>query len=190
MDIIKLLDEGFAWTAKRVEKVRPEQLDAVTPCTGWDLRGLLNHMLGGMEYCAAAVAGDADPSPDPDPLAQTGGIGDEPSAAFETIARRALAVWQTPGVLERTCAMRIGLTPASVVARLTLTDVVVHGWDIARTVGENSDIPDELAEPLLEINRELFHIRKGMRGAAFADEVAIAGGSASDRLVAFLGRTP
>lgn len=189
MDIIELLEVGYSWTAKRVAKVRPGDLTAATPCTRWDLRGLLNHTLGAMEYCAAAAANEADPSSvDAKRWAGTDKIGDDPESAFAALAERALAVWHTPGVLERTCAMPYGPTPASEVVRRSLTDVVVHGWDIARATGENADIPTGLAEPLLEIDRKLVH--PGRRGIAFAAEVPIESDLASDRLVAFLGRVP
>jgi uncharacterized protein (TIGR03086 family) len=189
MDMIKLLDEGFAWTGEQVGKVQPEHLDAATPCTRWDLRALLNHMLGAMEQLAGTAAGDPDPSLlDADELARNDRIGNDPAAAFDAIVRRALAVWHTPGVLERTCTLPFGPRPASVVARISVSDAVVHGWDIARALGENTDIPAELAEPLLEIDRQL--VDDGVRARAFAAEVTITGGTASDRLVAFLGRTP
>lgn len=60
--------------------------------------------------------------------------------------------------------------------------------DISRAIGENAGIPAELAEPLLEIDKEL--VNENLRGRVFAGEVKIAGGTASDRLVAFFGRTP
>lgn len=189
MDIIKLLDEGFAWTGERVAAVRIEQLEAATSCARWDLRALLNHMLGAMDQVAAAANGTGDSSRlDAQTLAETDWIGADPTAAFEAIAARALAVWHTPGVLERTCALPWGPTPAPVVAQLSVMDAVVHGWDISRATGEAVDIPLELAEPLLEISKAI--IQDGLRGTAFAEEVRIVGGSVSDRLVAFLGRTP
>ncbi|MGH3827982.1 MAG: TIGR03086 family metal-binding protein [Pseudonocardiaceae bacterium] len=187
--IIMLLDEGFAWTGERIAAVRIEQLAAATSCARWDLRALLNHTLGTMDQIAAAANGTGDPSRlDAQTLADTDWIGADPTAAFEAIAARALAVWHTPGVLERTCALPWGPTPAPVVAQLSAIDAVVHGWDISRAIGEAVDIPLELAEPLLGISKGFVH--EGLRGTAFAEEVRIVSGSASDRLVAFLGRTP
>jgi len=146
-------------------------------------------MLGSMEQLAGAAAGDPDPSRlDAEALAATDRIGTDPAAAFDAIAQQALAVWHTPGVLERTCAMPMGPRSALVVARISVSDAVVHGWDISRAIGENAGIPAQLAEPLLEIDKEL--VNENLRGRVFAGEVKIAGGTASDRLVAFLGRTP
>ncbi|MGH8931356.1 MAG: TIGR03086 family metal-binding protein [Egibacteraceae bacterium] len=189
MDIIKLLDVGFDWTGRRVAAVRPEHWPLDTPCDEWTVRQLLNHMLGAMDVITSTVAGQAWPEGvNAQTLAETDRIGRDPAAAFAEIAQRALAVWHTPGVLERTCGLRGVPTPAITAAQLSLTDAVVHGWDIAQATGENADIPDELAEPLLDIDRTLIH--EGLRGTVFADEVHIEVGSASDRLVAFLGRTP
>ncbi|MGH3429179.1 MAG: hypothetical protein ACRDQZ_16695 [Mycobacteriales bacterium] len=117
-----------------------------------------------MDTVTSVVAGQAwEQGVDAQTLAETDRVGQNPAAAFEVIATRALAVWHAPGVLQRTCAMPAGPMPAAAVAEFCLTDGVVHGWDVARAIGRNVDI---------------------------AAEMRIEAGSASDRLVAFLGRTP
>jgi uncharacterized protein (TIGR03086 family) len=189
MDIIELLDEGYGWTAERVAAVRPEDLDLATPCTRWDLRRLLNHMLGASGVVTDAALGVVvTPSrADPEALAATDRIGEDPTAAFDAAATTAMTVWHTPGVLERTCSMASGATPALVVANINLLDVVVHGWDIAQATGEAAQIPPRLAEPILGFARQAITEEQRRRG--FAAEMAT-GDTASDRLVAFLGRKP
>ncbi len=189
MDIIKLFEVGFDWTGQRVAAVRSEHGELETPCGEWNVRQLLNHMLGAMDVITITVSGQAWPAGvNAQTLAETDRIGQDPPAAFAEIAQRALALWHTPGVLERTCDLRGVSTPVVIAAQSSLTDMVVHGWDIGQATGEDVDIPDELAEPLLDIGRTL--IREELRGTVFADKVRIEAGSASDRLVAFLGRTP
>jgi uncharacterized protein (TIGR03086 family) len=127
---------------------------------------------------------------DPEALAATDRIGDDPTAAFDaaaTTAMTAMTVWHTPGVLQRTCSMASGATPALVVANINLLDVVVHGWDIAQATGEAAQIPPRLAEAILGFARQAITEEQRRRG--FAAEMAT-GDTASDRLVAFLGRKP
>jgi uncharacterized protein (TIGR03086 family) len=64
----------------------------------------------------------------------------------------------------------------------------VHAWDIARTIGADSTIEDELAEAALALARDWKFERPNV---AFDVEVpAPADATAGDRLVAFLGREP
>ncbi len=56
--------------------VRPDQLGSATPCTEWDTRALINHVVGGNLGFAAMVAGEHGPGPGEDVL------GGEPLAAF------------------------------------------------------------------------------------------------------------
>jgi uncharacterized protein (TIGR03086 family) len=189
MDPIKLLEASFAWAGERVAQVRPDQLDSPTPCAKWDLRGLLNHLIGAMDQLARLAGGDREPGPfSAEALAQVDRIGDDPLAAYQETAERALAVWHTPGVLERMCEMPLGPMPASVAVRISATDAVVHGWDVSRATGERAEIPAELAEPLLEFGKKFVH--EGVRRRVFAEPVPLADGSPSDQLVAFLGRRP
>jgi uncharacterized protein (TIGR03086 family) len=199
MDIIELLDRSYAWTTARVRAVRGHDLDRPTPCSRWDLRHLLNHTLGAQDLVVDAVAGRpvdsgyADPGALGQALAEADRIGTDPVAAYDALVKRAMAVWRTPDILDGTCQMPFGPTPVPVAARIALIDIVVHGWDISRATGEAADIPPELAEPVLAFARDM--VAGPMRGTAFADEVAIDGSTgapvtASDRLVAFLGRKP
>ena len=198
VDIVELLDQGYAWTAGRVWAVRAHDLDRPTPCTRWDLRHLLNHLIGAQQLLTGAVAApppgtspglDADAATVSQTLADADLVGTDPVGAYDAMVERAMAVWRTPDVLSGTCELPFGPAPVQVAARIALLDAVVHGWDVARATGEAADIPDELAEPILAFAPDL--LAGAPRGTAFADEVTTdKPNSASDRLVAFLGRKP
>jgi hypothetical protein len=68
-------------------------------------------------------------------------------------------------------------------------EVAVHGWDISRACGQRQPIPRALATSLLVIAPVL--VPRTGRPPLFAAPVT-AGATAdpSDRLAAFLGRTP
>jgi uncharacterized protein (TIGR03086 family) len=178
--IVDLLEQGFGWTGDRLAQVGPADLDAATPCEGWQLRELLNHMLAALGRLAAAAEGEAPP-PEVDRLGDDCG-----RSAFAEVRERALAVWRTPGVMERTCALPLGQIPGGTAARLNLVEVVVHGWDVSRATGERAAIPDALAEPILEFSRQAV---APARGRAFGPDLST-GETLSDRTVSFLGRRP
>jgi uncharacterized protein (TIGR03086 family) len=79
--------------------------------------------------------------------------------------------------------------PSGLVACTGAVEVAVHGWDVARSCGRARPLPSTLARDLLVAARTL--VAYDDRGRRFGAPVAVpAGASASDRLVAFLGRVP
>jgi uncharacterized protein (TIGR03086 family) len=71
------------------------------------------------------------------------------------------------------------------------SDQFAHGWDLARALGNSTDLAPELAAELLDEAQAV--VTPEMRGedgrSAFGPEqVPPAGASAADRLAAFLGR--
>lgn len=187
MDAITQICEGYEWTAERVAAVHATDLAAPTPCVGWDLRQLLNHLLGALTlHLDAAEGKEADRSgTSPD----ANRIGDDPPAVpFDAVAARAKRTWNEPGVLDRTCVLPMGSVPASAVVMLHVTEVVLHGWDIGQATGECATVPAHLAVAILEFARE-FGV-DAHRGESFADELPPASDAPSDRLLAFFGRTP
>lgn len=153
MDIVKLLHEGYDWTGQHIAGVRPADLDAVTPSAQLSVRNLINYLLGAVELHTAAVLGwnfEELAS-----LEDIDRIGTDPAAAFAAERARAMAAWQAPGALERICVMPFGPMPARMVANLDLLEVVVHGWDIAMAIGQATQIPTSLAEPILGFTDQL-----------------------------------
>ena len=188
-DVIDLLDQGYAWTADRLAHVERDDLDSPTPCEGWQLRHLLNHMLAALDLLAGAAEGEmAEPSRfDAQAQARTDRLGDDcGQAAFATVRQRAMAVWHHPDVMARICELPVGSVPAQVAAHMNLVEVVVHGWDVSQATGEAAAIPPELAEPILTFSRQAVD---PARGRAFGPDLEV-GDTVPDRVVAFLGRKP
>ena len=49
------LERAFADTRAIVENIKADQLSDPTPCQSWDVRGVLNHVIGGSYYFAGCV---------------------------------------------------------------------------------------------------------------------------------------
>ena len=80
--------------------------------------------------------------------------------------------------------------PGSVLGGFTTLDIAVHGWDLAKATGPATPtLDDALAEDVLGFARQT--ITDDTRAPRIGPEIAVgAGASATDRLVAFLGRRP
>src|SRR5262249_29953521 len=187
MDLPALLGETIASTGKVVAGVRPDQLDDPTPCSEWDVRALLNHLIGVAEMFSHVAEGKPIPPPDPN---TDYFVGEEYAAAYDSATARVLAAWQKPGALAATITLPLGDVPGSVGASINFIDVLVHGWDVAKATGQDAHLAPEFAEPALELARGIVNDRVRQAGA-FGPAISVSADSPmGDRLVAFLGRTP
>lgn len=165
--------------------IKPEQMNAATPCTDFTVSGVLGHMTGLASAFAPMFRGEEPPSTDPDP---DGDPRDEATRFDEAMAALLDAV-HSPGALERTIQTPGGDMPGAVFARLVAFDGLVHGWDLASSTGQAWDLDDDLVAEVDAFARQA--ITDDMRGS---DSFAAAQQPAGDttpiqRLAAFSGRT-
>jgi uncharacterized protein (TIGR03086 family) len=165
--------------------ITPDQLDDPTPCARFDVRGVMNHMIGGARFFAAQFRGDPVPAP-PEPGVDL--AGDDPVAAFTTAIDELADAVRTPGALDRTVVAPFGEVPGEAVARFLTVDGMVHAYDLAWATGQDYSPPEALAAEVLATAQQA--IAPPMRdGDTFADAVTVpADASALTRLVAFTGR--
>lgn len=177
-------------TERVVQAVQAQQLSDPTPCALWDVRGVLNHLVGVLQIHAAALRDDT-PAVSLDGMGQAEGdfLGDDPLKAYRTAAEDFVAAAGTDGALDRVHHTPVGDMPGGIEASAVTMDVVVHGWDVARATRQAFVIDDDIAEALLGFVSGW--ITDDMRVPHFDPAVIpAADASALDRLVAFLGRTP
>ena len=164
------LSRALDQTGDLIGRIRPEQAVLPTPCPAWDVRGLVNHVVYAVQLIARL---------DGAPGEQHDGdlIGENWVGAYQQAANELLAAWQRAGALERTVQSPLGeLTPAWRLGQ-QLTELVVHGWDIARATGQPTDLDPELGQVALAWAREnLLPQYRGEEGSgkAFGLEVPIA----------------
>ncbi len=194
MDPLKSLDAAFERTGQTVEAVRPEHRDLPTPCADWDVHTLTAHLVGVIANFEDVASGLKPEVPVTDLTAHIQSVGEErmkdgPIDAYRDAAKRTLAAWQQHGT-DGTVYLPMGLElPAASAITIVLLDSLVHGWDLGKAIGVDTEIDPPLAESALEVAQGFVSDR--MRGTAFGDAVDVpADASPTDRLVAFLGRTP
>lgn len=161
-------------TAALVAGVGDDRWDAPTPCSGWTVRALVDHVLDVQRLVTARLTGE-EPAP----------------AGVEGLGAALLAAFRRPGVLDDVVAMPVGVVPAAVAVELQVTEYLVHGWDLARATGQPVDVlPADLAERALAFSRDALAQLPPER-SPFAPPVAVDDAApAIDRLVGLLGRYP
>lgn len=177
------LDRALAATDALVAAVGIDQWSAMTGCPGWTVRDLLGHLVGGNLTLAALLTGDASPDLAGDHLA------DDPLAAYRASGDALRAAFGQADAMDRMVTVPAGTVPGAVALHLRLTELLVHGWDLARATGQPiSGLPTDLAEQELAFaNVQLGRIPPERRPFASPQPVAD-GAPAMDRLAALLGR--
>jgi uncharacterized protein (TIGR03086 family) len=116
-----------------------------TPCADWDVRALVNHVVGENRWIPPLMGGstvaDVGDGLDGDLL------GDDPVAAWHASVPPALdAIAATP--LDRIVHLSFADLPAEEYLWQLTADALVHAWDLAHATGEAESVPAEVVEPI------------------------------------------
>jgi uncharacterized protein (TIGR03086 family) len=170
-----LFEAALDQTQVIIDAIRPDQLALPTPCESWDVRALLNHIVGGPAGFAARAAGTASgwSAPKGDLL------GDDPAAAYR----------EARGLLETT--LRDYPEAAARSRAFILGESAIHTWDLAEATGQTGRLDPAVAEAALAILRGVLTPEMRAGSDAFGPEVPVAGDAPPyERLAGFLGRQP
>jgi uncharacterized protein (TIGR03086 family) len=170
-----------------VAAVSPAQLDGPTPCTEYDVRALLGHLVA-VFHRVTSIAGGT-PAVGHAPLVTD--VPDDGWAASARAAARDLeAAWSDPAVLTLEMQLPFGTLPGAAALAMYTGEVSTHTWDLAVATGQSPAWDDEvLTGALAAVHRKL-PAERGP-GIPFADAVPVPDDApVIDRLVGWQGRDP
>jgi uncharacterized protein (TIGR03086 family) len=175
MDLLDLYDRGTTWTKEKIAGAKA-QLDVASPCEKWKVRDVVNHLLHGHEIFQGAARGaPAAPPPGMPPEL----VGDDPVEQYEQGRQATMAAFKEPGALEK----------AGPTFGIAFVDSLVHGWDIAKGTGQDTTMPDDLAQAAFQMIDG--RLPPGGSGEFFKPAVEVADdANAQDKLLALTGREP
>ena len=184
-DIAELHAQALDATGRIVAGIAPGRWHTGTPCQGWDVRALLNHVVSGNLWAAELANG-----------ATIEGVGDrldgdvlgpDPVGSYATSAKAAADVFRRPGALDAPCAVSYGPVPGSVYAGHRFIDVLIHGWDLAAATGQDTTLDADLVQACRKIAEPQVEAFRG--AGALAEPLPVPpGASDQTRFLAMLGR--
>ncbi|PXY32511.1 TIGR03086 family protein [Prauserella muralis] len=190
--LLGLHERAVRETIELVRRVRPEDLDRPTPCTEWTLDELVSHMTTQHYGFAAAARGHGDI----DAVWRQPPPGEDHAAEYARAAEDVLAAFAAPGVSGSEFALAefgAGVTaPAPFAVSAHFVDYVVHGWDVARSLGLPFAPDGDIAEAALRVAEQVPDGPERKEQGAFFGP-ALPGSGATDsfeRTLLLLGRSP
>ncbi|TQF02567.1 TIGR03086 family protein [Kitasatospora acidiphila] len=167
-------------------KVTPADLDRPTPCTEYDLRALLGHVIGGIHRIAYIGEGGRalDISPNVDRVDDT-----DWSGALDRARARAVTAWADDAKLDRIVEVPWGEMPGRMAMVGYVMEAVTHTWDIAQAVALDAALDEELALISLDMAQKALPAERSREGLPFGPLQAVpADANGYARLAAWLGR--
>ena len=140
-----LLD-AYENAAVIVSGIDAGELGHPTPCPGYDVAGLIDHLVEAGHRAAVLGRGQAPPPGDESPHVE---LSDAPGQ-LRSAAEQAAQAWGEDSSLSLRYAMPWGeeYTGATLVD-MYLAELAAHAWDLARATGQTRKLDPSLAVPAL-----------------------------------------
>ena len=134
-----------------VAGVSPDQMELPTPCARWDVRHLINHLVGGSLRHAAKINRQPLPQRSAPADFTLGDLG--ANAALAGAA--AVACWERPGALDERHALPYATVTGHVAREVHLLEVLLHTWDLATATGQTAKLDGALAEGYMPVAQRI-----------------------------------
>lgn len=181
---------------RRLTSVRPDQRTAPTPCTEWNVRQLVNHLVrGNLNYVDLLAGGTREQFLH---MREADALGDDPFAAYTASVQLVAEAFSRPGALDEVLDYPLGKVTGRQALAVRATDSVIHAWDLAQAVGTDDRLDPDLVAWISD-NLETIYAGLAESPVAtdtthrfFAEPGTAVSESASrqDRLLRLMGRNP
>jgi uncharacterized protein (TIGR03086 family) len=163
---------------QRVQAVGDTSWGNASPCEAWTARDVVGHVIGNLRRVSAGLGGPA-------PVELS---ADEDIRAAWNTTRDGFTGLVATADLSANMDGPFGPMPAEqLVGRIITTDVLVHTWDLARAVGGDESLPEDLIEGAYSGLKPMDAMIR--RPGVFSDKIeSAAGADLQTEFLCFLGR--
>jgi uncharacterized protein (TIGR03086 family) len=133
---------------QHVHRVGTDQWDLPSPCAGWNIHDLVNHLVNESLWAPQLLAGRT--------VAEVGDayegdlLGDDPVKAFDLAAAAAASAAYGEGALTMTVRLSFGDVSGEEYISELFADALIHTWDVARAIGAPDRLDPELVDACAE----------------------------------------
>ena len=186
MDLIEQHRRSLDLWRRTVESVGPQDWDSPTPCSEWNVRDLVNHVVGEDRWTGPLMEGrmiaDVGDALDGDLL------GSDPKASAVRAADEAETAVTDRLPTDPVVHLSYGDEKAAEYVAQLVADHLIHSWDLAAAVGADRELDPSLVD---EVAR-WFADREDMyrSGGVVAQRPDVAADTPQDRLLVAGGRDP
>jgi uncharacterized protein (TIGR03086 family) len=175
-------------TAHLLANVTDGQLNGPTPCERLSVRDLVAHIGGLARAFTAAARKDFGELTDSPPV-EGAPLDEDWRTEYPGRLAQLAAAWREPSAWKGMTRAGGVDFPAEVGGIIALTEVVIHGWDLAAATGQDYEIDDATAAAVLP------HVTataaEGPTEGLFGPAVPVADDApVLDRIIALSGRDP
>jgi uncharacterized protein (TIGR03086 family) len=149
VDLPEVHARSLEHARRSVAGVAGDQWDQPSDCDDWTVRELVNHIVTG-NYWAAELASGLTIEEVGDRL-DGDVLGTDPLRIYDDSSIVAAGVFRAPGAMDRPCAVSYGPVPGSVYCGHRFVDVLIHGWDVATSTGQDTTLEPELVDACLAV---------------------------------------
>jgi uncharacterized protein (TIGR03086 family) len=134
---------------QRLVQVGRDQWNLPSVCEGWTVKELADHVLGGNRFTVPLLGGaSADTAFS---IAVDGDFDDDIVALFDESMAAQLEAFAVPGALDVEVAHPAGATSGITFAGLRTGDLLLHAWDLARSIGVDDSLNSEVVEQVWQV---------------------------------------
>jgi uncharacterized protein (TIGR03086 family) len=131
---------------EHMHAIKPDDWGRPTPCADWDVRTLVDHLVVEQLWIPPLLDGltiaDVGDRFDGDML------GEDPVRSWDAAISDARDAFSAYPALDQTVHLSFGDVPAEEYAWQMTTDLLIHGWDLARGIGADESMDDELVREI------------------------------------------
>lgn len=186
MDLIALHRASVEDFDRKVQSIRDEDWEKPTPCSEWNVRALVNHIVYEDLWTVPLLEGKT--------IEEVGDrfegdvLGDDPKASWADASKRAVdaAAGVSP---DQPVNVSWGQIPAAEYLGQLFMDHLIHGWDLATGIGGDTELDPEMVEACwAEAKKQ----EEAIRGSGvYGRQIEVPeGASTQAKLLALLGRAP
>jgi uncharacterized protein (TIGR03086 family) len=175
-------------TADVLVNLTDEQLNSPTPCEKLSLRDLVAHV-GGLALAFTAAARKAFGELTDDPPVEGVPLDEDWRTAYPARLAELARAWREPAAWEGMSRAGGVDFPGEVAGIVALTEVVIHGWDVAAATGQDYDVDPATLDAVLPHVTAI--AAEGPVEGLFGPAVPVADDAPTlERVIALSGRDP